>query len=428
MKKKLLILLILFACLLCSCSKGNKEDTPILNENGKEEIVLCIPRATPYMKNTVVNYNKQSDKYEVVILEYPKDEVSIFDFRKSIQLELTAGKGPDILDYTAFTDFNMFPYAEDGYLMDVTDFLNEQTDIIEAAKKYTEVDDRIYAVPINMCITTVCTLDRYAIEQKDNTLEYWMTLTKDTNTEFDKNGKYLLEMLGVGVDGIQLFADAENGISHFEQEEFVELLEFSKKYGFKDVGETFPERIASGKQIFWSCDIKDFQSFWIEESAFRETPSYIGFPSDEGGRHALVCYSYAINNASKHKDGALDFLSFLLSDEQQQLSFNAAEGFPVGNGILNKLWDEALLEPYTGDMKVMGYRAFDIYFEPRKMKEEEATIFWEMLNNPLYRYEYNPIRAIVAEETNPFFNGDKTAEEVAKIIDNRVQLYLDETK
>ena len=61
------------------------------------------------------------------------------------------------------------------------------------------------------------------------------------------------------------------------------------------------------------------------------------------------------------------------------------------------------------------------------MKEEEAAIFWEMLDNPLYDYYYNPIREIVAEETQPFFDDIKTAEEVAKVIDNRVQIYLYET-
>ena len=425
MKKR--ILLILFVFLLIGCGNTNKMDTPILNENGKEEIVFCISRATPYMKNAVVDYNKQSDKYEVVIYERP-EEISVFDFRKSIQLELTTGKGPDVLYYTCFTDFDMFPYAEDGYLMDVTDFLNEQTDVIEAAKKYTEFDGKIYAVPINMCISTVCTLERYSVEQKDNTLEYWMNLTEKTDTEFDTNEMDLLEMLGVGVDGIQLFVDVENGISHFEQNDFIELLEFSKKYGYVDVGETLKERVASNKHIFWSCAFKEFNSFWFQEAGLQEIPSYIGYPTDEGGRHALLCYSYAINNASKHKEGALDFLSFLLSDEQQQLSFNAGAGFPVRNSILNKLWDEALQEPYTGDSETIGYRRFDVYYEPRKMKEEEEAMFWEMLNAPLYDYEYNSIRAIVEEETKPFFDGDKTAEEVAKIIDNRVQLYLDETK
>lgn len=427
MKKIIYVLVITLVCLLCSCGKDAKDNTPILNENGKEEIVLCVPLASAYMKNAVVNYNKQSDKYEIVMLVCP-DDVSVFDFRRNIQLELSNGGGPDILYDTSFTDLNMFPYAEDGYLMDVTDFLNKQTDIIEVAKRYTEIDDRIYAVPINMAISTVCVLDRYAIEQKDNTLEYWMKLTEETNSVFGNSGVYLLKLFGVGVDGIQLFVDEENGVSNFEQIEFVELLEFSKKHQYVDTGETKTERIASGKQIFWEAGIRTFSQFWFLESAFKEVPSYIGYPTDEGGQHTLLCYSYAINNASKHKEGALDFLNFLLSDEQQRLSFKEGEGFPVRNSILTKVWDEALQEPYKEDENAIGYSKFDIYYEPREMKKEEETIFWEMLNNPLYEYYCNPIRDIVEEETKPFFDGDKTAEEVAKIIDNRVQLYLDETK
>lgn len=430
MKSRILLLLALMVCVLCSCGKGNSDAPPILNENGKEELVLCTSRLSGYMEKVIVDYNKQSDKYEVVVLECP-DGVSVFDFRRNIQLELTTGKGPDILCYNSFTDFNMFPYAEDGYLMDVTDFLNEQTDILDIAKGYTELDGRIYAIPVNMIIQTVCTFERYEIEQKENTLKYWMALTEDTNTEFGYNGRNLLRTFGVGVDGIQLFVDEEKGKSNFEQKEFIELLEFSKKYGYKDIGETIAERAASGKQIFWEFSIGDFKSIWYEESALKETPSYIGYPTDEGGRHFLSCRSYAINNASKHKDGALDFLRFLLSDEQQQLSFNGGQGFPVRKSILTKIWDEALQKPYTGEpenVTVIGYESNGVYYEPRKMREEEESIFWEMLNNPLYDYEYNSIREIVDEETQPFFEGKKTAEEVAQIIDNRVQIFLYETE
>jgi len=427
--KKIIIVLALITCLFCSCGNSKNAEVPVLNENGKEEIILCDLGISVYMENAIVNYNKQSDKYEVVVRECPED-ISIYDFRRNIQLELTTGKGPDILCYNCFTDCNMFPCAKDGYLMDVTDFLNEQTDIIDIAKGYTELNGRIYAVPMNMSIQTVCTFERYEIEQKDNTLKYWMTLTEDTNTEFDWNGILLLKMLGIGVDGIQLFVDEENGKSNFEQKEFIELLEFAKKYGYKDIGETIPERVASGKQIFWETSIQSFQQFWFQEAAFKESPSYIGYPTNQGGKHKFSCLSYAINDASKHKDGTLDFLSFLLTDEQQRLSFNGGDGFPVRKSILTKLWDEALQEPYTGmpeNEKLLGYQSKGVYYEPRKMKEEEEAMFWKMLNNPLYNYRYNPIREIVAEETQPFFDDIKTAEEVAKIIDNRVQIYLYET-
>ncbi len=425
--RKSIIVLILMTFLFCSCGKSNNDAAPILNENGKEEIVLSISRMPAYMENVIVNYNKQSDKYEIVIRECPED-ISVYDFRRNIQLEITTGKGPDILFFTSFTDCNMFPCAEDGYLMDVTDFLNEQTDIIDIAKGYTEVDGRIYAVPINMAIHTVCTFERYDTEQKDNTLKYWMTLTEDTNTEYGRKNASLLEMLGVGVNGIQLFVDEEKGKSNFEQQEFIELLEFAKKYGYKNIGETISERVASGKQIFWEINIQDFQQFWFQEAAFQELPSYIGFPTDEGGRHKLSCLSYAINNASKHKDGALDFLSYLLTDEQQRISFIGGQGFPVRESVLTKLWEEAIKEPYTGDKETIGYESRGVYYEPRKMKEEEEAIFWEMLNNPLYNYFYNSIGEIVEEETQPFFEGKKTAEEVANVIDNRVQIFLYETE
>jgi len=427
--KKIIIVLALITCLFCSCGNSKNAEVPVLNENGKEEIVICNQIFSTYMIEAIVNYNKQSDKYEVVVRERPEG-VLAEDFRRNIQIELTNGKGPDIIYYNCFTDVNMFPYAEDGYLMDVTDFLNGQTDIIDTAKGYNELNGKIYAVPTNMVIDTVCTFERYEIEQKENTLEYWMKLTEDTNTEYGLKNASLLKMLGVGVDGIQLFVDEENAKSNYEQKEFIELLEFAKKYGYKDIGESISERVASGKQIFWETSIQDFEKFWFQEAAFKESPSYIGYPTNQGGRHKLTYKSYAINNASKHKDGALDFLSFLLSDEQQRLSFNQKEGFPVQKSVLTKLWEEALQKPYTTDdeyTKTIGYESQGIYYEPRKMKEEEAAIFWEMLDNPLYNYYYNPIREIVAEETQPFFDGKKTAEEVAKVIDNRLQIYLYET-
>lgn len=42
-------------------------------------------------------------------------------------------------------------------------------------------------------------------------------------------------------------------------------------------------------------------------------------------------------------------------------------------------------------------------------------------------YENEEIMDIVSEESGAFFNGDKTAKETAKVIQNRVQLYLDNT-
>lgn len=41
-------------------------------------------------------------------------------------------------------------------------------------------------------------------------------------------------------------------------------------------------------------------------------------------------------------------------------------------------------------------------------------------------YENEEIMDILSEETGAFFAGDKTAEDTARVIRNKVQLYLDE--
>lgn len=74
-----------------------------------------------------------------------------------------------------------------------------------------------------------------------------------------------------------------------------------------------------------------------------------------------------------------------------------------------------------------GFQTDDVFYQPRVMTDEEEEIFWEMLDNSVYE-QSNDIELIIYEEIPAFFDGNKTAEEVAKIIDNRVQLYLDEKK
>lgn len=37
-----------------------------------------------------------------------------------------------------------------------------------------------------------------------------------------------------------------------------------------------------------------------------------------------------------------------------------------------------------------------------------------------------PILTIIQEEAKDYFNGSKSAEEISRVINNRVQLYLDE--
>ena len=62
-----------------------------------------------------------------------------------------------------------------------------------------------------------------------------------------------------------------------------------------------------------------------------------------------------------------------------------------------------------------------------RLTEEQIEVFWNLLENsrPLGK-QYADIINILYEETDVYYNDARSAEDTAKIIDNRVQLYLDE--
>ena len=61
------------------------------------------------------------------------------------------------------------------------------------------------------------------------------------------------------------------------------------------------------------------------------------------------------------------------------------------------------------------------------MTEEQIEAMMKDLDSlGPYPYIGNVVEDIILEEADSFFNGNKSAEDVAKIINNRVQLYLNE--
>ena len=62
------------------------------------------------------------------------------------------------------------------------------------------------------------------------------------------------------------------------------------------------------------------------------------------------------------------------------------------------------------------------------LTQAQVDDFKDMVNNAVYAGSFdNEIYTIITEEAEAFFAGDKTAEEVASLIQNRAKIYLGET-
>ena len=100
--------------------------------------------------------------------------------------------------------------------------------------------------------------------------------------------------------------------------------------------------------------------------------------------------------------------------------------FPVRADVLKDSWEIAKKKKLIDSIPT-DFNGTPLY-EERLLTEEEEALFWEILeHSKLYAYS-TMLEDIVQEEVIQYFEGKITAQDAAKLIQNRVQLYLDEGK
>ena len=157
----------------------------------------------------------------------------------------------------------------------------------------------------------------------------------------------------------------------------------------------------------------------------------IGYPTDEGsGVQVSVNYGLAISAKSKYTDVAWDFIKTLLSDDFQAEQWN----FPVTKSALDKTLAEATERDYYTDENnekvYYDQTAYigDTEYTISPLTQEQVDDFKAMVDGASVAGNYDTdIMDIINEEAAAFFSGDKTADDVAALIQNRVSIYLGET-
>ena len=154
----------------------------------------------------------------------------------------------------------------------------------------------------------------------------------------------------------------------------------------------------------------------------------------DDGCHALAEGSpIAISSGSDVKEGAWEFLCFLLGDEiQEDYTLNGSVKKSVFAGYADKL-----LEKIEGDNLAAAFSQDRTTWESiTRIYEEKDMEFIKTEKIPYYEKmlaeaKYLPLRSapildIICEEAEDYFNGNKSAEEVINVIENRVRLYVNE--
>ncbi|HIW81262.1 MAG TPA: extracellular solute-binding protein [Candidatus Acetatifactor stercoripullorum] len=197
------------------------------------------------------------------------------------------------------------------------------------------------------------------------------------------------------------------------------LMDGNPKYYYSDVlrllmqadmdSEKFYENLVLTKTFYMSGI---YCSDVIERNgglAQGESYEVAGYPNQEGKPvfEIIPPVSFGINSASGNKEGAWAFLEYLLSKEYQ----DRVMSFPVRE------------DSFERQLALEQYRHSDMAFS-----EEDREFLRFMVDNGYWLKASRAleISVMISEEMAPVWEGEKTVEEAAQILQNRVMLYLNE--
>lgn len=236
----------------------------------------------------------------------------------------------------------------------------------------------------------------------------------------------------------QDFIDWTEGRVNLDNEAFIQLLEVAarlpREWNPEDVDwDNFVcelERMQRGEQLLamaWMSQPNSIQTY----TAVLDDVRALGVPTGDGGAHLLMPNAVlGISNSSEHKDMAWSFIrQNLLPDAHTDWNI------PLRISQFDEMMEDAMTpqfwtdedgnehEQSSGGVSFGGGLMIEFY----AMTEDEARLFRDIVESAslLGRHD-EVVETMVQEEILPFFAGDRSAADTARILQNRLQTYLSE--
>lgn len=422
---------------------------------GKEILVLATLSDDSFLQAAAVDFNRNNAEYRVEIRQYLDNASgkSYEDALADLNSAIVSKDCPDLIDLSGldleglaskgvFEDLN--PYLEESSVLSREDFLESVLDA------YT-LGGRLIAVPRRFMVQTAvggaakldgCT--GWTVEQ----VIAFAQAHPDAEL-FDRGTKTsVLEYL-MGYSQ-ETFIDWTTGECRFDSELFKDVLRFAGSYPDEaDSGIDLPpesDRLANGSLLLSRKTLFQFEGVQTDQEIFQGAVRYVGYPTADGsGGHILVGaeQDYGILSRSDHKEGAWKFLESVLTGKNGRFQ----TGFPSNRSELALEMKKALNSGYVLDEdgdpvldengEPVANTSFGGYFDMntgqmytyRPPTRDEIDIVLTVLDGVRLAPEENSeIMNMIREESAAYFAGQKTVDDVAAGIQNRVSLYVDENR
>jgi len=417
-------------------------DSKGVTEGGKKTVVVSVLRNNRFLENAVRLFEEKHKDIHIEIKEYKASEgtgqsgqameaADLEKYVQSVTTQVISGKASDLI---LMNNLPQDKFVANKLLVNLNDLMAKDSSFDRNALyanilKASQDGGGLYVMPLSFSLETVQgnteLLKKANISVDKNKPWSWSQykdIAKKMKQQGESEGYYNLIMSPLLYDYIE-----ENytelvgqGKPNFDTDLFRNMM--------KEIKSIYDEGLLSegftsdpGKAVFQMVGIFSPMAALTMPSDFE----YYQKPSASGKKEGIPFKSMdslGINSKSVVQPEAWEFIKFLLSDEMQ--ASPDLFGLPMNKGSVDKKLNEVLKQMENGTLELPIPKDMLPDSETTKKRITEVQKLISVAD--ARRSSDMKVLTIAMEEFESFKNGQKSAEEVSKLIQNRVTTYLNE--
>ena len=438
----------------------------------KEKYVITVAgRYINYdLKSALMKFNRTNDEYKVIFKDYSKYDTEDNEYQGAYQqLDkdiLSKDSAPDIIlldtygmDYESYISKGVFADLET--FMDADESFHKE-DYLENVFEAMKINGKLYTVTPTVNFMTLAGKKSVFGEKTHWTMQEFL----DMHNSLGEGEQMFSEATrdGFGSMFLMIAKDEfieDSGKCSFNSEDFQNILAYLKDIpadytAYEEKWQENPNywqenelSYSKGTTKLRPMYIYNFNVIPETEAYMGEEVTFIGYPSskeDSVGAMIMPNEEIAINANSKVKAGCWEVLKYLLSDEYQNKysgerdeNGNGGDSYqvPIKKNILEKKMKNDIVPYYYTYTDENGEEVKekqnsstwigDQEVELRDSTEEDVQRLYEIITKAnVCAREDKKLTEIIMQDAQPYFDGQKSVEEVAGIINSRVQIYVNE--
>ncbi len=413
-------------------------------EENRQKFILGYEGTSSYATELATQFNKTSDKFEA--------EAKIYREFDDLRAAVLTNEAPDVFMYD---DADLIQqYTNIGAFADMYELMDEyggitKDDLMPNILEAMEYKGGLYGIPDSFDVTYNIAwsevLDReYSNWTTEEFLNFMETMPEDT---------YFGDMLAflhrnevfnfLCADNVEQWVDFDNGTCDFESESFIKMLTLSRDLKIRNEDMTAYEYASDEEMIaeseYNSTLLKKKEAFLGRSDPsmhFLGSPTqcaYYGLSLDEctlvspplknGGGIIRCNHIYSVLNCGDCTEGGWEFMKYILGDSYQE-QFGQHQ-FVVNKDMFYKTTKQQQVSSpgTTASGTINGY---SYEYDPSISEEQYDYIIGFIEKCTTCGGNRYTVRAILDEEFTSFVAGETTAEECAKRIQGRIEIYLSE--